>query len=407
MENKPDNEPLTPSPELSEPVAFENKPKKSNKKIFKIIAALVIVFVVGTLISKNVKFIGGFPIFKKDKSKIEKKDISTIPIPVKAYRVSLVDFTDSLPALGTVKGYHEIELKFSEPGYIEYVNFKDGEKVIEGDIIASQDQREALLKLEYAKNEMEKNQLLFDLGSITKHKFNQSKLEYQSARLEYEKTNLIAPYDGYIGSLEIEKGSYVTPNDEVGSFVNLTDAYVEFGVIEKDITKVRVGQPVSMSVDAYPQDIFEGELDSISPIVEGKSRTFRVRARITNEDEKLRAGMFGRASVLIYEKDNAIVIPSSAFKRKGDEYFVYVVHPELSDEAPGETDPEFEGLEGAEQEIIFGSIEIRPIQVAYTTPDAVELKAGLEEGELLVADIQQEFEEKTRVEVTEIQENLF
>jgi membrane fusion protein, multidrug efflux system len=406
---------MNESPQTQPAPEAKPRPKtktKSKKRVFKILLILVIGTVIYAVVAKNFEFISGFPIFKKDKVDVEKQSYTEVPLPVKAYRVSISDFTDTLPALGTIKGYREIDLKFAESGYVEYINFKDGEKVIEGDIIASLDQREALLKLEYAKNEVEKNQALFDLGSIIAMKLNQSKLEYQSARMDYEKTNLIAPFDGYVGSVEVGKGDFVTPSDILGSFVNLTDAYVEFGIIEKDVTKVRVGQPVSMSVDSYPQDTFEGEIESISPIVEGKSRTFKVKARITNEEEKLKAGMFGRVGVLIYEKSNTLIIPSASFKKKEEEYFVYVIHPELpeEEEEPSEEpeeEPSAEDEFAGEEEITFGSIEIRPIQIAYTTPDAVEIKAGLDEGELVVADIQHDFEEKARVEVTEVQENIF
>lgn len=379
-------------------------PLKSKKRFFKSLFLLIALFLLYSLVTKNLSFIGGFPIFKGKDRQIEKQAYTEIPLPVKAYKVSLIDFTDTLPALGTVKGYREIKLRFAEAGYLEYVNFKDGEKVVEGDIIASLDQREALLRLEYAKNEMEKNQTLFELGSIIEMKLNQSKLEYQSARMDYEKTNLIAPYDGYVGSMEAEKGDFVTPNDVIGSYVNLSDAYVEFGIIEKDIMKIKIGQPSTMTVDSYPQDVFNGEVESISPIVEGKSRTFKVKVRIANEDEKLKAGMFGRVSLLIYEKQNALIIPSSAFRKKDAEYLVYVIHPEKS-----EGSDKLSGAEFAESadEIVYGTIEVRPIQVAYTTPDAIELKAGLEEGEIIVADLHQEFEEKARVEITEIQENIF
>ncbi len=430
----------------------------SKKKLLKIVVIIVVLVMGYAFISKHLSFIGGFPIFKKKSKDIDKKSISEIPLPVKAYKISLVDFTDSLPALGTVKGYREIDLKFAESGYLEYVNFKDGEKVVEGDIIGSLDQREALLKLEYAKNELEKSQKLFDIGSIIELKLNQTKLEYQSARMDYEKTNLIAPYDGYIGTIEVDKGDFVTPNDIIGSFVSLADSYVEFGIIEKDIAKVRIGQPVTLTVDSYPQDVFDGEIESVSPIVEGKSRTFKVKARVTNEDEKLKAGMFGRVAVMIYEKPNALIIPSAAFKKKDDEYFVYVIHPEKSESQPApeeqkgkkakkaakaeqekaaeqaapENGAEPEGgavdqvgekgkaavtglppgagpapAAAGEDEVLYGTVEIRPVQIAYTTPDAVELKAGLEEGELIIADLQQEFEEKARVEVTEVQENIF
>jgi membrane fusion protein (multidrug efflux system) len=356
----------------------------------------------------------GLPTFKKKKI-VQKKTVDDIAIPVKGYKVTRVDFSDTLPSLGTVKGYREVELKFAETGYIEYINFRDGEKAVEGDIIGSLDQREKLLKLEYAKNEMERTQKLFDLGAIADSKLQQTKLEYQSARLEYEKTNLVAPFDGYLGSVEKQKGDFVTPNDTFGTFVNLTDAYAEFGAIEKDINKIKIGLPVTMTVDSYPQDTFSGEIESISPVVEGKTRTFKVKARVVNEGEKLKAGMFGRVGVQIYQKEHTLVIPSAAFRKKEQEYFVYVIHPEAPvEDAEAEAASAKPAKKGGKEaapakpsDVIIGTVEVRPIQVAYATPDAVEIKAGLEDEELIVADIQQEMEEKTKVEVTEIQEYTF
>ncbi|MBP9732742.1 MAG: efflux RND transporter periplasmic adaptor subunit [Candidatus Omnitrophica bacterium] len=382
---------------------------KNKSAIFKALLLLAVILVAFSVLSKHITFVKGLPTFKK-KTVVQKKTVDDIAIPVKGYKVTRVDFSDTLPALGTVKGYREVELKFAETGYIEYINFRDGEKAVEGDIIASLDQREKLLKLEYAKNEMERTQKLFDLGAIADAKLQQTKLEYQSARLEYEKTNLVAPFDGYLGSVEKQKGDFVTPNDRFGSFVNLTDAYAEFGAIEKDISKIKIGLPVTMTVDSFPQDTFSGEIESISPIVEGKTRTFKVKARVVNEGEKLKAGMFGRVGVQIYQKEHTLVIPSAAFRKKEQEYFVYVIHPE---EAPAETAPaEKDGKDGMPpapkgSDIIIGTVEIRPIQVAYATPDAVEIKAGLEDEELIIADIQQEMEEKAKVEVTEIQEYTF
>lgn len=390
--------------------------KKANKfkiiKLFKVVGVLCVVAYGVFWVSKNVTFVAGIPTFKK-KEEVQKISVDEIPIPVKAYKTQRIDFTDTLPVLGTVKGYREIELRFASSGYIEYINFRDGERAIEGDIIGSLDQREALLKLEYAKNELERNQVLFGLGAIIEAKLEQNKLEYQSARLEYEKTNLITPYDGHIGSIEKQKGDYVTPNDVLATYVTLSDAYVEFGIIEKDVNKIRIGQVATMSVDSFPQDTFSGEIESISPVVEGRTRTFKVKARVVNENEKLLAGMFGRIGIQIYQKDNALIIPSASFRKKDQEYFVFVIH---SEEMEKQKEP-VEGAEGAEvatdpktaaaHDIVIGTIEIRPIQIAYATPSAVEIKAGLDEGEIIVADVQQDLQEKAKVEITEVQENIF
>jgi len=332
---------------------------KNKSSLFKVLLFLVVIVIGFSVLSKHITFVKGLPTFKKKKV-IEKKTIEDIPIPVKGYKVTRVDFSDTLPSLGTVKGYREVQLKFMDSGYVEYVNFRDGEKAIEGDIIASLDQREKLLKLEYAKNEMERVQKLHDLGAITPNKLQQTKLEYQSARLEYEKTNLVAPFDGYLGSVEKQKGDLVTPNDVFGSFVNLTDAYAEFGAIEKDINKIKVGLPVTMTVDSYPQDTFSGEIESISPVVEGRTRTFKIKARVVNEGEKLKAGMFGRVGVQIYQKEQTLVIPSASFRKKEQEYFVYVIHPEAPAEEPAEESPKASSKGGKDKPAAPAAVRTSP-----------------------------------------------
>jgi len=349
--------------------------------------------------------VGGFPVLKSKKAAVQKL-AEEIPLNVKVYKVAKVSFRDTLPGLGTIKGFREFDLKFPVNGVIEYLNFKEGEKIIQGDIIASLDQKEALLKLEYANVELEKQTKLYELGSSAEPKLKQAKLEYQSAKAELDKTNLVAPSDGYIGSLAVDRGSFVTPQDKAGTFVDLKDVYVEFGVIEKDVAKLREGQNVETTVESFPDQVFKGQVDSVSPLVEGRSRTLKVRAKITNPDEKLKPGMFGRVNVLVYEKEDALVIPSSSFKKKDDQYFVYLVYPEEGASAPVEGD-QAQPQAPKEPKAAYGTVEVRPIEVSYVTPDAIEIKSGLEEGDLVIVDIEQELKDKAKVEITETQEGIF
>ena len=131
--------------------------------------------------------------------------------PVKVFKVKKTDFKDTLPAIGNIKGFKEIELKFQVAGVIESFNFEEGEKIQEGDIIASLIQRDALLKLKYAEIEMNKNAKLFELGAISQMKLDQSKLEYESAKSDLDKTNIYATSNGLLGSRLMDVGSYVTP----------------------------------------------------------------------------------------------------------------------------------------------------------------------------------------------------
>lgn len=376
-----------------------------------------------SFIRDHIACVGGFPVYKKTKKEAPKPP-EEIPLPVKVYKVALVNFRDTLPALGSIKGFRDFELKFQTPGVVEYINFKEGEKITQGDIIASLDQKEQLLKLEYAKVELDKQSKLFELGSIIETKLKQSQLEYQSAKVDLDKTNLVALSDGYIGSLKMDRGSTVSPQDTVAIFVDVKDVYAEFGIIEKDISKVKEGQNVEVSVESYPDMIFKGQVDSVSPLVDERSRTIKVRSRISNVDEKVRPGMFGRINVLVYEKEDALIIPSSAFKKKEDQYFVYLAHPEepkpREEAEEEETQPKKskkKGKKGKAEEPpqeapeeagpTYGIVEVRNIEVSYATPDAIEVKEGLEEGDLVIVDVEQEIQDKAKVEITETQEGIF
>ena len=398
----------------------------SKKIIFPTVAAILALLFIISFVQNHVSFIGGFPVYKKNKKEAAEKKIEQPPTPVKVYKTAKVSFRDTLPSLGTIKGFREFDLKFPVNGVIEYINFKEGEKITQGDIIASLDQKEQLLKLEYARIELEKQKKLFELGSIIETKYKQAQLEYQSAKAELDKTNLVAISDGYVGSIDIDRGAFVTPQDKIGAFVDLKDVYAEFGAIEKEIAKVKEGQNVEVTVDSYPDQVFKGQVESVSPVVEGRTRTVKVRAKISNPDERLKPGMFGRVNVLVYEKEQALVVPSSSFKKKEDQYFVYVVHPEEAKAA--EPAPETEqkpalfkrkskdkkrsGEKAVEElpeesKTVIGTIEARPIEVSYATPDAIEIKEGLDEEELVVVDIEQELQDKSTVEITETQEGIF
>ena len=76
-------------------------------------------------------------------------------VPVRCYKIALMDFKDDLPVMGTVKGGLEIPLKFEINGVIEAINFREGDVVNKGDVIASLSKKDAQLKVDYAKAKLE------------------------------------------------------------------------------------------------------------------------------------------------------------------------------------------------------------------------------------------------------------
>lgn len=362
-------------------------------------------------------------------------------IPVKVYKVKKMDFKDTLPVMGRIVGFREIELRFDAKGNLESFNFEEGERVLEGDIIATLDQKDALLKLKYANLELDKAKKMFELGGVAKLAVDQKQLEYESAKRDLEKTNIYAPNDGYLGAREKDPGTYITPQDKIGVFVDFSRVYATFDVIEEDSPKIQVGQKVEIYLDAYPGESYSGTVDMVAPMIEGRTRTQKIKIELANDEGKMKPGMFARAVINTYEKKEALIIPASSFKKKENQYFIYVVHPE-GEEKEGEgkvsgedttetadkTEPsaepikpkkgnagktgEKEPIAGDEEiaaestEPTKGVIEEREIAIDYLTHDMAEVGKGLKEGELIIRELQQEYKDKDQVEITEVQESI-
>ncbi|MDD5440128.1 MAG: efflux RND transporter periplasmic adaptor subunit [Candidatus Omnitrophica bacterium] len=409
--------------------------KKGNKRQLILIAIGVIIAV--SLVSLGVSNIMGV-LFKKKKPAKETEAV-TEAVPVKVYKVKRMDFKDTLSVLGVIKGYKEVPLKFQTNGILESFNFEEGEKIQEGDIIANLQQKDALLKLKYAEVEFNTAKKLYEIGATIQDALEKSRLEYESAKSDLEKTNIYAASDGILGMQEIDVGAFVTSNDKIGIFLDTAKVYAEFDVIEKDAPKLKLGQKCEIFVDALPNKNFVGTVDAVAPLIEGRTRTERVKVELKNPEGQLKSGMFTRGLIATYEKKNTIIIPASSLKKTEEGgYVVFVVHRDEKKEVPapaeGEKDkkgkkgkeakpaakddkakedksgkPGAAGEEGAavDEEKDLGTVETRQVEVGYMTQDRVEVDKGIEENELIVMEIYQELQDKQKVDIAEVQEILY
>ncbi|MFH0772278.1 MAG: efflux RND transporter periplasmic adaptor subunit [Candidatus Omnitrophota bacterium] len=311
-------------------------------------------------------FLYGLISAKKEQIKTQKLAVEVAmqektaePAIVKVVQVEKRDFEDVLPAIGTIRGYVEFDLKFEVNGVIDKFNFKNGNKVQQGQIIAFLDQRDPTVRYNYAKIKLEEMKKLYEIGAIIESKLKQSELEEELAKIELEKTELKAPFDGIINNREAETGKFVTSNDRVATFSSIDEVVAEIGIIEKDIEKIKLGQRAIVKVDAYPNIEFEGEVDNIASSFEGKSRTLTVKIRIPNPDELLLPGMFARVVIHIYDKKDALVLPITALEKKEEEYLVFIV----------------ENNETAKE---------RKVKAGHISTENAVIDSGLSEGEFVV-----------------------
>jgi membrane fusion protein, multidrug efflux system len=272
-------------------------------------AALVIAFAVIALGMFGIKKMRG-----NEAATEEQEQVSTAPdeIPVNVMEARLGRFQDTINAVGSLKGEAEIELRFQVDGRIEELNITEGAKVRKGQIIGRISERDAMLKVQRARIELEQTEKLYQLGGVSKTKLDEARLNMDVAQSELDKTRLIATRDGILGGKGADIGEFVTPQRKVATLVSIKNVVVKVGVIERQVDKVYPGQKILVTVDAYPGNIFEGTIESISPMIEGDSKTFEITAKIPNADSLLLPGMFARTRVITYEADDAISVPNDA-----------------------------------------------------------------------------------------------
>jgi len=357
---------------------------------------------------------------KPKKAEGEKKEVKPeIPlmpktqeeVPVKVYKLAPVDFTDELPAVGTVKSVPALELKFETNGVIQTLNVKEGDKVRKGDTLATLDPRDVKLEIQWAQSKLDSARAeynaalkryqvikkLYEVGAIIKDRLDQAQAEVDVAKSKIEiahrelalskakmkKLQLLAPQDGIIGKKEKDVGEFVTPNDVVLTLLDPQNTYVEVGIIEKDVYKIKTGQRVKVKVDTYPTRIFFGYVESIFPEIDERTRTMNVRIRVLDPGRLLKPGMFARADIGVFSKRNALVVPSISVAIQRGAYYAGVVE---------------------ENKVVY-----KKVSVEYITTDYAVIKKGLLPGALVITETpgMKRLNPGTGVKIIETQEKLF
>lgn len=167
-----------------------------------------------------------------------------------------------------------------------------------------------------------------------------------------------APFAGVVTKVDAAPGDVVDSSNTLLSLADLARVYVEGQVYERDLGKIRIGQPARIRVDAYPGQYFQGRVTAIRDILDPQTRTAGVRCEVDNSAGRLKLEMFATLSVPTSESHSALSIPADAVQTINRRQVVFVRTGELHFEA-------------------------REVQVIGDGPD-VEIAAGLKDGEPIV-----------------------
>jgi len=168
--------------------------------------------------------------------------------------------------------------------------------------------------------------------SRTKFELAKRALDLQHTYLDY--AQIIAPFDGYVTKRYVDPGAFIPQATGVVSSVNtlltimdLSRVKVLVNVPERDVSSVHVGDQLSLTLDAYPDQTFQGRVTKFSPALDAGSRTLQVEIDIPNADLALKPGMFARVTLVLERRPHALAVPSESLLVNELGSFVFAVGP--------------------------------------------------------------------------------
>lgn len=127
---------------------------------------------------------------------------------------------------------------------------------------------------------------------------------------------LTSPFRGVVVARHASLGEMASPADPLFTVANLDRLWIELDIYERDLSRVRTGQTVSVTTTAYPGQFFPGEIAYVGDILDPERRTVRVRVEIPNPDRALKPGMFATANVHVdHGGPPLIVVPEEAVQQ--------------------------------------------------------------------------------------------
>lgn len=319
------------------------------------------------------------------------------PTTVAAARVTTSPWQPQLHAVGSLQAVQGVMVNNQVPGQVKKILFESGDQVEQGQALVQLDtevDEASLAGLEatrrLAETQLERNRRLLRDRAVSQGDFDQASASLQQIEAEVaakraliEQKTIRAPFTGQLGIRQVNLGQYLEAGSSIVALEALDPVYVDYALPERDLARLAVGQGVEVRVAAYPERVFTGAMQAISPAVDQATRNIRVRALLDNPDHLLRPGMFAKVATRLPQQDAVLTLPREAitFNTYGDSVFVI-------QDGTGE----HQG-----QQVV----QRRQVQTGAVHDGRVVIDSGLEDGDLVVSAGQVKLRNGAVVSITE------
>ena len=397
------------------------------------------------IVTVLIVLVGGAVAFAMAKGKSKPKDEES---PFRLGKAQAEDLQVSVHEVGVVDPDTKVDVKSAVSGRLVALDVHEGDTVRSGQVLAEVEPdvnqaqslsdvnaavSQAQLRVRDAERVLAQQKALYDNGLVSNDALRNVQMArdlaadaLSNARARYQivekhgipisggsqnqRARVTAPMGGVIVSRGVELGQSVTSG--VSSFnegtvlftvADLGSLLIKVNLNEVDIAKVRIGQPVRVTLDAYPQKTFMGKVRFVAPAakVVDKIKVFQVEVALDQLDPAFRTGMSANVEILGERRPKALSIPLEALQRREGQTVVYRLKATLPPKVMAKAK---DGLNGRSKFVWLSEnwrdyFDVVPVDAGVATLERVEVRAGLKSGDQVA------LEDVTRKKVEKDDEN--
>lgn len=270
-----------------------------------------------------------------------RKEVKTTQsdVAVTVASTEMKETSGNLELVGTAQPCKEVNIASESAGKIIQVNFKMGDFVTKGKVLAKIDDTykrlaydNAKLNYDKFKDDLNRYQALRKGDAISdtqlrdiKLGFENAAIQLENAKKQWDDTKITAPFSGYITSQNTELGAFVNMGSVIAGIADISELKVILDVSESNAYELRQGQQIIVTTDVHPEARYAGKISNISPKASA-SHTYPVEVLIANNGkDKLKAGTYVNVSVNMGKSGKTLMIPRDAIVSSVKDPSVYVV----------------------------------------------------------------------------------
>ncbi len=337
----------------------------------------------------------------------------TPPVPVEVSQPVRGDIYAVYSGTAPIEAFAEADVIAKVEGEIRELLVEEGDDVSEGEVLARLDGdrlrlelNESQARLRKLQRDFERNKDLKEKGLISEGDFEKIQYDlealqasYNLASLELDYTQIRAPIDGVVSERYVRLGNTIEVGEPLFRVTSFDPLVTYLHVPEREYRQLSPGQPVAIDIDALAGQRIIAEVTRVSPIVDPETGTFKITVEISDEQRRIKPGMFARLSIVYDRHENALQLPRSAIVEDGGESSVFVVEEGVAKRRLVETGFSQQGmieitsgLEDGDDVITIGQVGLKDdasvsvINATEEESEAAVANAPEEEGEAAVAD---------------------